>query len=151
MKKILPVRVLAGAVMATVVFSSLPASAMSSSSYETQVKERTNTKRVERDLVAVKHQSCIDGYAEKQAKWMASHGKLKHQDLGTILDACDLTGVSENIAYGYSSGNKVVSAWMKSPGHRANLLSKKMRYIGVGAVQDSDDTWWVSQVFGTRK
>ena len=58
--------------------------------------------------------------------------------------------MSENIAYGYSTGRAVVTAWMKSPGHRANLLKGNMRWIGVGAVQDKNGVWWVSQVFGTR-
>ena len=39
---------------------------------------------------------------------------------------------------------------MKSPGHKANLLNSKMRLIGVGAVQDKNGVWWVSQVFGKK-
>ncbi len=151
MKKILPVRVLAGALMTTVIFTFTPASAVSSTTYENQVITRTNVYRADHHLVAVKSQSCVDRYAEKQATWMAKHHQLKHQSMGTVLQACNLTGVSENIASGYSSGSKVVAAWMKSKSHRANILKSKMRYIGVGAVLDKDGVWWVSQVFGTKK
>ena len=148
--KIVNARVLAGTLMTVMIFTFTPASAVTSTTYEKDVIKVTNVKRVQRDKVAVKQQSCVDRYAERQAAWLASHRVLKHQNLRTILRACHLSGVSENIAYGYSSGSLVVSAWMKSPGHRTNLLSSKMRYIGVGAVRDKKGVWWVSQVFGRK-
>jgi uncharacterized protein YkwD len=130
-----------------------PASAVSSSSYEKQVVKATNAYRTGLDKVAVKHQSCVDRWAESQARWMAQHQVLKHRDgrMVQILKACKLTGVSENIAWNYSSGTKTVRAWTRSPGHAKNLRASSMRYIGVGAVKDDDGQWWVAQVFGTRK
>lgn len=150
MKKILNPRVLAGALSTMLILTFAPASAVTSTTYEKDVVSRTNVKRVERDKVALKNQSCVDKYAERQATWLASHQVLKHQSMQKILDDCDLSGVAENIAFGFSSGKRVVSAFMKSPGHRANLLNSKMRYVGVGAVQDEDGIWWVSQVFGRK-
>lgn len=130
-----------------------PAAAVSSSTYEKQVVKATNDYRADRGKVAVKHQSCVDRWAERQARWMADHGVLAHRkgQLGKIMKACKLTGASENIAWNFSSGNKAVAAWKKSPGHAKNMRAGKMRYIGVGAVKDSDGEWWVAQVFGTRK
>lgn len=37
----------------------------------------------------------------------------------------------ENIAAGYTSSNAVVSAWMNSAGHRANMLNRNFTHIGV--------------------
>ena len=150
MMKVLNPRVLAGSLMVMLILTFAPASAMTSTTYEYDVIKWTNVKRVDHDKVPVKSQSCVDAYAEKQAAWMASHRTLKHQNLGTVLDACGLSSVSENIAYGYSTGGRAVSAWMRSPGHRANILSTNKRWIGVGAVQDTNGVWWVSQVFGRR-
>lgn len=150
MSKMLNPRVLAGALMVMLILTFAPASALTSTTYEKDVITWTNAKRADNKLVAVTSQSCVDGYAEKQATWLAGHRKLEHQNLKTILKACKLTSVSENIAYGYSSGKDVVGAWMRSPGHKANLLSSKMRLIGVGAVQDKNGVWWVSQVFGKK-
>ena len=57
----------------------------------------------------------------------------------------------ENIYYGsglYSSPLAVVRAWMKSPAHRAVILTKAFRDVGVGAVKTSsgfrgiDGTVW---------
>ena len=150
MKKILNPRVFAGILMTALIFTFTPASALTTTTFEKDVISWTNYKRVERDKVAVKHNWCTDKYAERRAAWMASHRVLKHQSMGTILDACNLSGVSENIAFGFSSGHNVVGAWMRSPGHRTNLLNSRMRLIGVGAAQDKYGVWWVSQVFGRK-
>lgn len=40
--------------------------------------------------------------------------------------------VAENIAAGQTSPEHVVASWMNSDGHRANILSTKLREIGVG-------------------
>jgi uncharacterized protein YkwD len=130
-----------------------PAQALRTSSYEKQVVKATNAYRAAHDKVAVQHQACVDRWAESQARWMARHGKLEHRAgrLTRIMKDCRLTGASENIAWNFSSGNKTVAAWKRSPGHARNMRSSAMRYIGVGAVRDSDGEWWVAQVFGTRK
>lgn len=130
-----------------------PAAAAGSSSYEKQVVTATNAYRTGLDKAAVKNQSCVDRWAESQARWMAKHRVLEHRDgrLDQIMQACDLTGASENIAWNFSSGTKTVKAWKKSPGHARNMRASRMRYIGVGAVKDKKGQWWVSQVFGTRK
>ena len=44
-------------------------------------------------------------------------------------------GIGENVAWGsgeYGTPVAIVRAWMDSPGHRANILSKDWREIGVG-------------------
>jgi uncharacterized protein YkwD len=35
---------------------------------------------------------------------------------------------------------EVVRMWLDSPGHRANLLSRKFRVVGVGVASDNDCT-----------
>ncbi len=41
----------------------------------------------------------------------------------------------------------LVDGWMKSPGHRANILNGQLRYIGVGVAQ-SGDYIYATQNFG---
>lgn len=130
-----------------------PAAALTASTYEKQVHQATNTYRTDRGKVAVKHQSCVDRWAESQARWMADRGVLNHRTgrLGKIMKDCRLTRASENIAWNYRSGNQAVSAWKKSSGHAKNMRAAKMRYMGVGAVKDRHGQWWVAQVFGARR
>ena len=45
--------------------------------------------------------------------------------------------VGENLAWGSgtrSTPREIVNAWMKSPGHRANILQRRFREIGIGVV-----------------
>lgn len=53
--------------------------------------------------------------------------------------------VGENIARGQSSPAHVMSDWMNSTGHRANILNAGYTHLGVG-VHASGDIWW-TQVF----
>jgi len=54
--------------------------------------------------------------------------------------------VGENIAKGHRSPQIVMSAWMKSPGHKANILGNYTK-VGVGFVTDEKGkTYWV-QIF----
>ncbi|SDR74643.1 Uncharacterized conserved protein YkwD, contains CAP (CSP/antigen 5/PR1) domain [Friedmanniella luteola] len=117
--------------------------------YESDVIAATNPERTSRGLAALTAQSCLDSYAERQARAMAAEERMYHQELRPVLEACDLRTVGENVAYGYPSGAAVTEAWMDSPGHRANILNAQFRLIGVGAAQSSDGVWYSAQVFGT--
>ena len=124
------------------------AQASASQTYETSVYNNTNVQRAKNDRGALRGARCLDTYAERQARRMADEQRMYHQQLGPILKACKLSMVGENVAYGYSNGRAAVTAWMNSPGHRANILNGKYRLIAVGAAQDDDGRWYVAQVFG---
>jgi uncharacterized protein YkwD len=62
---------------------------------------------------------------------------------------------AENIAASASSPQQVVNLWMNSPGHRANILTPKLKHIGIGYYYVSNDAgneqwghYW-TQKFGT--
>jgi len=46
----------------------------------------------------------------------------------------------ENIARGQSSASAVMTAWMNSPGHRANILNSEYTHMGVGLAMPG--YWW---------
>lgn len=117
--------------------------------YEADVVTATNAERRAAGLLTVTPQACVDRFAEAQASRMAAEGRMAHQDLQPVLEACRLNRVGENVAYGYASGREVTAAWMASPGHRANLLTTHFRLIGVGAARDADGRWYSAQVLGT--
>ena len=63
----------------------------------------------------------------------------------------------ENITYGsgsYGTAENRFKAWMNSPGHKANILKKGFREVGIGAFNGNYDgtdnvTMWTAD-FGTR-
>ncbi|MFF4099429.1 sigma-70 family RNA polymerase sigma factor [Streptomyces sp. NPDC001903] len=55
----------------------------------------------------------------------------------------------ENIARGQQTAASVMDSWMKSPGHRANILNCSFKDIGVGIHQGPGGPWW-TQNFGAK-
>jgi uncharacterized protein YkwD len=58
-------------------------------------------------------------------------------------------------AGGFGTPKSAVAAWMKSPGHRAQLLSGRFRHVGVGVrhgspAGDGSDAAIYTAVFGDR-
>lgn len=59
----------------------------------------------------------------------------------------------ENLAMGFADAPAVVNAWIKSPGHYANLIDRDYRELGVGLESGSysgEPTVYVAQHFGVR-
>ncbi len=53
---------------------------------------------------------------------------------------------AENIAAGYTSPEAVFEAWVRSPGHKRNLLNKSATHMGVGYYQNPNSeftNYWV--------
>lgn len=116
--------------------------------YQQQIFGATNKQRAQRDRVALRHQRCVQGFAVRQALRMAREERLYHQDLGRVLRRCGLSTAGENVAYGFPNGRSVVRGWMRSDGHRRNILNRSFRLLGSGAAQSNDGTWYAAQVFG---
>jgi uncharacterized protein YkwD len=57
-------------------------------------------------------------------------------------DRAGVTVLAENIAYGQPDPASVMTAWMNSPGHRANILNCAYSRIGVGVADGSGGPWW---------
>ncbi|GAA3071674.1 hypothetical protein GCM10020254_14360 [Streptomyces goshikiensis] len=86
--------------------------------------------------------------AQSYTEVMARSGELSHTgpDGSTMSGRISATGykwsaTGENIAKGQADAAAVVDAWMKSPGHRANILNCNFTEIGVG-VQKAGGPWW---------
>lgn len=135
-------------------FSTLsPASAaISSQTYESQIKTQTNKFRVSKDRAKVSHSKCLDRWAESWARKLAKERRLVHRDaagMTKVMRDCGLGVFTENLAAGYPSGTSTVIAWQNSTGHRANLLLPSVRLHAAAAVK-SGGKWWVVQVMGRK-
>lgn len=85
---------------------------------------------------------------------MARHGELSHEgsDGSSPWDRAERAGydaaMSENVAMGYATPEAVMDAWMKSQGHRDNILNCEAKAVGVGLARDGKGTAWWTQMFG---
>lgn len=55
----------------------------------------------------------------------------------------------ENIAKGQQTASSVMTSWMNSEGHRANILNCSFKNIGVGIHDGTGGPWW-TQNFGAK-
>lgn len=86
---------------------------------------------------------------------MARRGKMSHRgsDGSTPFDRITQVGyqywaAAENVAYGFDRVDEVMAGWMRSAGHRRNILGP-YREIGVGhAVGTTGRSFWCV-TFGT--
>lgn len=51
-------------------------------------------------------------------------------------------GAGENIAKGQQSPERVMAAWMSSPGHYANIMKASFTKIGVGHIERGGVHYW---------
>ena len=125
-----------------------------------QVVELTNRERQAKGLRPLKLQTTLREAAQWLADDMAKKSYLSHtdsltRDFSTRLRDFGYENASvmaENIGLGAPDPAQAVANWMKSPGHRANILNPELTEIGVGYAYNARDPnrhYWV-QDFGRR-
>lgn len=121
--------------------------------FENQVHRLINRERTRRGLPAVRQNNCAKSYAQDWSKVMDRRDLFEHSNLRSFFKRCPGFGyVGENIALGYLSPESVVDAWMRSPGHRRNILNRKFNVHSTGVVYDRSRQSLVwTQVLATRK
>ena len=122
-------------------------------SIENQVITLTNQQRAKNGLKALTPDWELSRVARYKAMDMRdknyfSHTSPTYGDPFTMMKNFGIhySWAAENIAAGQTTPQEVVNAWMNSSGHRANILSAKATYIGVGyAKGGSQRYYWVQQ------
>jgi uncharacterized protein YkwD len=123
-----------------------------------------NQERSSHGLRALRRNRRLDLASVRHARTMALRDYFAHGNVvGRIRAANYLRGarswtVGENIAWGsgeLATPAAIVDAWMHSPGHRANILSRRFREIGIGIargtpVRTYDDGATYATDFGAR-
>ncbi len=88
-------------------------------------------------------------FASTRSAAMAAERRLSHSGWERALRRAGLVDdqLGENVAYNYETPEAVMSGWLKSPGHRANILRPSFKRIGVGCVIDGRGRRWWTQDF----
>ena|SRR5664279_1694323 len=123
------------------------------SSYASRVLHLVNQRRVDHGLHRVRLSGCVETIALHWATHLADRNLFEHNNLMKLVNTCEVPYASENIAQ-VSKGvtpRQLVSLWMHSPEHRANILSKKPSSTGIGIRWDADRSVWVAVQNFTKK
>lgn len=119
----------------------------------------TNSQRAAQGLPALAENAKLQAAAEAKVRDMFAQQYFEHvnpqgRDVSDLVNQTgyDYIQVGENLALGNFGGDEgLVQAWMDSPGHRANILSKGYAEIGVAVREgmfDGRKTWLAVQAFG---
>jgi uncharacterized protein YkwD len=154
----LAVLALIPAALVGVVVSASPAEAAVPTTVrlQTDIVYWTNQWRVKVGCQKLRVDTGLTEAGRVHSTWMAGTGTFSHvgassSSFVTRVKAAGYTApLSENIAWGYRSGAEVVNAWMKSPGHRANIVNCKAKAFGVGAAYAANGNPYYTQDFGSK-
>ncbi|WP_449061420.1 CAP domain-containing protein [Planomonospora algeriensis] len=83
-----------------------------------------------------------------------SHTSKDGRNVGDRIRAAGYTGArrwAENIAWGQQTPSAVVTAWMNSSGHRANIMNCAYADIGVGLAKNSSGRPYWTQNFAAKQ
>lgn len=113
---------------------------------------KVNAQRKKKGLPALKLYAPVNETAQIKAKDLYDTGVFDHYsaNLGYFYDQYEAAGIlywagGENIAYGQRSVSEVMTDWMNSPGHKANILGD-YTHLGVGYYKGQ----WVQQFIYLR-
>ena len=151
------------------VASACPGAEESPTEVSLDVSERAtfcliNRERTTRGIRALRRNARLDLASARHARSMAARDFFEHGNfVGRIRSANYLRGarswrVGENIAWGSGALGtpvEIVDAWMHSAGHRANILNRSFREIGIGIARGTpnrsyNDGATYATDFGTR-
>lgn len=117
-------------------------------SYAEQVVKLVNAERAKAGLSALEMKTDITAAANvraKEIKQVFSHTRPDGRSFSSALkeQGVSFRGSGENIAWGQKTPEQVMNGWMNSEGHRANILNKNYKNIGVGYYQENGVNYWV--------
>ncbi len=127
---------------------------VTTSSQENEVARLVNVERAKAGLPALKFNWQLSRVARYKSADMANKGYFSHNSptYGTPFQMMENFGLrfsaaGENIAYGQRTPAEVMNAWMNSPGHRNNIMSRSFTEIGVGLAKNKNGVCYWTQQF----
>ena len=116
--------------------------------FETRIVQLVNAHRAAARLPRLAVSTCADRFAEDWSATMARTSAFQHRPaLRTVMTGCRASAVGENIAAGAVSADQMMAMWMRSPGHRANILNSRFTHIGVAAAPAAGGRTYGTQNF----
>jgi uncharacterized protein YkwD len=113
-----------------------------------EVLSIVNAERAQANCGPLTINNQLTAAAQGHSEDMATQNYFSHTSLdgSSAADRVTRAGydwsmVAENIAAGQTTAAQVMTSWMNSPGHRANILNCSYTEIGIGHVYESGDTF----------
>lgn len=119
--------------------------------YKAQVVAIMNQERANAGIGGITQNASLDAVAQIRAQEIVQSFSHTRPDGTSCFTALEQNGISytaagENIAAGYGTPAEVMTGWMNSDGHRANILNGSFGQVGIGYYTDPNGvygTYWV--------
>lgn len=126
-----------------------------------ELVQDTNAERVKQGLSPLVLDTVLSEAAQKKAEDMFAKNYWAHfaPDGGTPWGFIKASGyeyiyAGENLARGFTTADAAVAAWMASPSHRENMLSRNYTDVGFAIMSGKltgEDTVLIVEMFGSRQ
>lgn len=136
----------------------LPLSALGraeAASLQSEAARYLNAYRAKKGLGPLASEPRLIKAAQTQCGIMIRNGRIGHQfGPGTrFMERLQAAGIGlrpagENVAMGQPDVGAVMDAWMKSRGHRRNILDPKFTHFGLGVRMAGGRPWWALVLMG---
>ncbi len=109
-----------------------------------------NTYRVNNGFSSLSKLQTIKSQTSNHTNYMIEKDEVSHdffyQRKEYLAENADAIKVGENVAYGYSTAEAVVNAWIKSEGHKENIEGD-YTHFEVTAEKSANGKWYYTNIF----
>lgn len=127
--------------------ASCPLDTTSTATFRAQVIALVNNQRTGRGLPALTSRYELNVAAQRHAQDMGCNFFCGHEgsdgstpDIRLARAGYVYSWWGENVGYGFTTAQDMMTWWMNSPTHRANILNENFTEIGIGYVYNTNDT-----------
>ncbi len=127
-----------------------PITNISEKTIEAEILNIVNDYRVANGFSSLSKLQAIKSQTSNHTNYMIDNNKTSHdffyQRKEYLNKNVNAVNVGENVAYGYSSAESVVNAWIKSEGHKKNIEGD-FTHFDVTAEKNSEGKWYFTNIF----
>jgi uncharacterized protein YkwD len=117
---------------------------------EVEILELINNHRLTLGLNPLADMTLVKSVAFSHTDYMVDNNVVSHDNFfkrsSYLKEKAGAKSVSENVAYGYTSAETVVKAWLKSEGHRENIEGDYTNF-DVSAEESAEGKWYYTNIF----
>lgn len=121
--------------------------------FELEILELINNHRLSIGLNPLQSMDLIKSQAFNHTDYMVENQSISHdyffERSAFLKKNAAAKSVSENVAYGYTSAQSVVSAWLRSEAHKANIEGDFTNF-DISAEKGTDNKWYYTNIFIKR-
>lgn len=120
------------------------------SSIEMEVLDLVNFYREQQGLSELLYLDEGSVQAASHNQHMIENDEVCHDFFGSryqaLVESVNAKAVSENVAFGYRTADAVVNAWIKSDGHRKNMVGEHTHF-GISVKEGKDGKFYFTNIF----